>query len=1039
MYRVILVYLVAALATCVGQTQWNARADFSFASNPGGAWSYGAKSTPTSAYVAMPAFTAFTGFATGNANNVGNVWYLNAAYPNVYYPMVSRDGLLSDAIGSAEIMMHPGYQAPADVACLRWTAPSTGFYRVHGQFRYAYYGARTVHVNFGGAAAPVLSVTMNGSIPLVPFEYFVGLSQGQAIDFMVNTVGHNAGTGTFVTASVEAIDFLQTDVSLVASSILISPSSPLVGQTIAFTVSGTNGGQQSATTSVDFFDGDPATGGVLIGSQTHTLGFGQFATFGTTWTPTSPGLRQLYAVATNLSGPDATTTNNQALANVWVNAPFESLVVQQSEVTGWVGGSFQTAFSIQNTGSAPATITGLLSSSPWVSFANLPPVDPLPPGQSVQIVADVAIPAGAMGGVGVPQVHPLGISVLTSTNGVYGGTLVARVFSAPPLTTTVTVTDQTSGLPLAGATVAVDGVTATFSTNGAGQTAIPLPEGQRGFYAYKTGYVAGQTIATVSAASPNVGVALEPGQTMTVQTVVSQPLTTQQIIDRGVVVQDPVNNVVLDFVVVLAPPTPPPGSPPPPPPPPGTPPPPPPPPLVIPNIEIPANPPVGSVVTFSVPYFGGPITGGGGGGGGSGGGYVAATFTYPQPNVRHETWIIIPGSVWALKEFREATILVRNNATATPASAIRFENVSASINVPAGLALPDLNGVPQPLSKTLGTAGVLNAGEQAQAVWVIRGDVPGQYQLTGSASGNLWLGSPGTQIIPPVTASAVSDFFQVELPQLRLAFQTPTDVVAGQPFNFGVLVTNEGAATAQLVRVSLKVEDLVECSPDPTQPNPNCAPCINPATPTVSYYDAFSNVTRLEIDLGDLPPGATAGGQFSLISHVTGRIVDVESQVWNSTTASPPVTAAARYPGTSPSDPNGGCLMLTGVNVPFGAGDAGYRKSVPNVPGSTLAISVATTNPALLGHPYLLVIDAFTPNGAFDLPPVPYALPGLWVGPNSVVVLNGATQGFVLVPGGNHLHFPVPVGLSGFHLMLQAATGAPGGFCATDAHELTFE
>ena len=155
--------------------------------------------------------------------------------------------------------------------------------------------------------------------------------------------------------------------------------------------------------------------------------------------------------------------------------------------------------------------------------------------------------------------------------------------------------------------------------------------------------------------------------------------------------------------------------------------------------------------------------------------------------------------------------------------------------------------------------------------------------------------------------------------------------------------------------------------------------------------------------------------------------------------APPTVVVSAQYPGTPPTATNGGCLMLTGVNVAAGQGDGSYLKVVPAAPGTTFAITVATTNPALLGLPYLVAIDAFTPNGAFDLPPAPFGLPDLWIGPSALVVLNGSTQGFVLVPGGNHLHFTVPPGLSGFHLMLQAATSAPGGYCATDAHELVFQ
>ncbi|HYC78364.1 MAG TPA: hypothetical protein VEI02_12125, partial [Planctomycetota bacterium] len=336
---------------------------------------------------------------------------------------------------------------------------------------------------------------------------------------------------------------------------------------------------------------------------------------------------------------------------------------------------------------------------------------------------------------------------------------------------------------------------------------------------------------------------------------------------------------------------------------------------------------------------------------------------------------------------------------------------------------------------------------------VIRGDVAGTYQATGSASGDLWLGTPGA-FAATVTAAATSEPFVVELPELRLDFVTPTSVTAGQPFDLEVHVTNEGQATAQLVRVSLKIDQLVNCSPDQVQPGPglapppsptvcatcNCSPCFSAAPqPTHFYLDAFNQVTRMEVEVGDIPPGQTAGARFRLISHVTGTVVQVQTQVWNSTTASPPVFAAQAYPGTPPSDPDGGCLMLTGVNVPFAAGDATFLKTVPSGPGNSLSVTVATTNPALLGFPYLLAVDAFTPNGAYDLPPVPFALPHLWFGPNAVLLVNGVAQGQVLLPGGNHFYFVVPPFLSGYHLLLQAAVGAPGGYCATDAHEMVFE
>jgi hypothetical protein len=281
--------------------------------------------------------------------------------------------------------------------------------------------------------------------------------------FLRVTLSDGNGPWVFVSefdfyASFVDCGALPSDVGVVPASLVVAPSTPLSGSSTTLSVAVVNNGTDSAVVQTSFYEGDPASGGIPVGTSASALGFGQVGTFSTTWIPGSPGLKSIYAVATNTSFADANPANNAAVLSVWVDAPTEALLVHPGTVQGFVGGTFQKALTLENTGSSTLALASLAATSSWISFPSFVAGATLAPGQTMQVVADVDVPPTASGGVGLPVAYAFEVTALSGTANAYSGTLTTNVFAAPPVVATVTATNQLTGTPIAGATVAVEGV-----------------------------------------------------------------------------------------------------------------------------------------------------------------------------------------------------------------------------------------------------------------------------------------------------------------------------------------------------------------------------------------------------------------------------------------------------------------------------------------------------------------------------------------------------------------------------------------------------
>jgi hypothetical protein len=207
--------IVLAAMACLGQSAQaaDATADFSIASNPNGAWSYGYTTTLGGTFVAYSTGSAVIGFGTSGTLDA---WNKNNA--PTYVPWVGKAGAggwtccTSVTVAANTITMHPG--GSGEFSVVRYTAPSAGSYQFTGSFFGQDNGGQVngtttdVHVR---ATNDVFTDTVVGFGNTKTFNGVVALTAGQTLDFVVGVgVGlgnqnnyYNDSTGLI--ASVTAV------------------------------------------------------------------------------------------------------------------------------------------------------------------------------------------------------------------------------------------------------------------------------------------------------------------------------------------------------------------------------------------------------------------------------------------------------------------------------------------------------------------------------------------------------------------------------------------------------------------------------------------------------------------------------------------------------------------------------------------------------------------------------------------------------------------------------------------------------------------
>lgn len=535
---------------------------------------------------------------------------------------------------------------------------------------------------------------------------------------------------------------------------------------------------------------------------------------GTTFTDTNVTNGEEYDYYVQTS--DGLSTSNQTEATpVDPNHPTVpmSLQLAAETVSSWVGHSNQFTATITNTGGAAQTISDIevapvgTVGSGWAALSSPLPSQPIQPGQSIQATFNLVVPSTATGGTLTNPVSvPLALQVTGAGNTVYQRDFTLNLYQTAPTTLKVQVED-TNGNPIPNALVAFDNDPNLYATNGSGQVTLPEAPGPMIAFAYATGYIpnVGASVSVSEGVQNVVTIKLQSGSALS-STLTVTTLDLQQIQNLGIDLNDDDNYTVYKFTLGLE----------------------------VVYIPVPNNAQPGQ--QFYV------WSAGGGGSGGGGGGYSWPVVTATGQNQYVIQWMDIAGEVHLLKQFFQAATFI-DDFTPFPLS-----DVKSTINLPTSIELPDLNGQEQDEDQDVADILQPYPGETGSAIWILRGDEPGDYTINGDTTATLPLG--GAKV--PLGANFAGQVDVAE-PEIDMHFNTPGNVTAGQVFTLGIVVTNQSSVDLQDVRVDLTKDDLVNCHLAPGQ--------------------------NEEIDLGTIAAGANATANFQLVSEVNGSVQRVNDYV----------------------------------------------------------------------------------------------------------------------------------------------------------------
>lgn len=193
---------------------YNAAGDFSTASNPNGAWSYGWSSTLGSGFnLSSIATNGYAGLAldgwlgTSDASGTPYVLHNNTTHPVTNAVSVYQPGQLAE---------HPGSQGQYSI--VRWTAPISGTFSIAATFSGLSSAGDSVDVHILHDGSSIFNSTVIGSPSPATFSGLQSVLAGDTIDFAVG-FGSNGNNFDDTTALSATIVPEPTTLGLVAISL----------------------------------------------------------------------------------------------------------------------------------------------------------------------------------------------------------------------------------------------------------------------------------------------------------------------------------------------------------------------------------------------------------------------------------------------------------------------------------------------------------------------------------------------------------------------------------------------------------------------------------------------------------------------------------------------------------------------------------------------------------------------------------------------------------------------------------------------------
>ena len=176
----LLVVAVAMLTPELSAAQWDARTDFSIASNPNGAWTYGLRNTLLSTSLTPYTLTGINGtqaYQSTTTYAAPGVFQNISGSSQVYYGTVLMQ--------AGQLASHPG--PSGEFSIIRFTAPSAGSYSLATSFIGVDFGgigtSSDVNVVVDGTA--IFSAFINGYGASQSFSGTLALGVGSVVDIAV--------------------------------------------------------------------------------------------------------------------------------------------------------------------------------------------------------------------------------------------------------------------------------------------------------------------------------------------------------------------------------------------------------------------------------------------------------------------------------------------------------------------------------------------------------------------------------------------------------------------------------------------------------------------------------------------------------------------------------------------------------------------------------------------------------------------------------------------------------------------------------------
>lgn len=565
-----------------------------------------------------------------------------------------------------------------------------------------------------------------------------------------NSVGTGYGANRSFTTLARA------DLALRSSDVVIDPALPVPGEPWTVTTTVFNQGDAAADAELVIFLRQPG-GNMAEAARIPVDSIAPGGQRELVWYAPAllkSGPHQVELELQTISPSDVVTGNNAVGPfDFQTGAPPLRLEWLTAEGAAAPGDSRILSFAIRNTGSeaVPIDAVNVAGGPAWLNFAGALPAEPLAPGEEWFATFALDVPAGATPGtLESPNLSTFLLQASSGGND-FQSEFILGLYPANAASIEVTVVNATSNMPIAGAIVAVDDSTAALTTGADGKVVATLLPGTRTVAAYGAGFLPDQAVLQIEPGPANaLTLALQAGEPLGISEVSSTALSAEEIAARGIDLEDPENSIVYDFQLSTSIDV-----------------------LVLKNVVV-------------------------GSGGGSGqvdlGDYsVSYEMFVPgdDPFERVEVWVITPGKVQMLKQFWDVAVSIGNQT-----SAFVIEDTALELDLPAGLSLPELFGSAQAANQVFGD---LAPGETVTGEWVVRGDLPGNYQVPANATGDLKLGALSIPLVGGGSAE-----IEVTEPRIRVsAVPSVPEVFEGESFELLVSVENLSPVPLNGVEIAL--------------------------------------------------------------------------------------------------------------------------------------------------------------------------------------------------------------------------------------------